>query len=116
MTTFFRIISRIIALFGVGLIALIGILWVDGQNVTDSAGAIWAKMHAPSLLAFQNLVQRHLGIPGVWDDYIVPALEQQAWIVMVGIAAVLLVLALLLATFGRTRPQSGNAFHNTRDE
>ncbi|MDH3230523.1 MAG: hypothetical protein OEN55_12090 [Alphaproteobacteria bacterium] len=116
MAMFFRILSRIIALFGVGLIAIIGILWVDGQNVSDSAGAIWAKMHAPSLLAFQNLVQRHMGIPGVWDNYIVPALEQQAWIVIVATAAVLLVLALLLATFGRNRPRSGNAFQNTPPE
>jgi hypothetical protein len=116
MATFFRILSRVLALLGIGFIALIAILWVDGQNLTDSAGAIWAKTHAPSLIAFQNLVQRHLGIPSVWDNYIVPGLEQQAWMVMVGIALVLLVLALLLATFGRDRPKSGNAFENTPTE
>ena len=116
MATFFRILSRILALFGIGFIALIAILWVDGQDLTNSAGAIWAKTHAPSLLNFQNLVQRHLHIPSVWDNYIVPTLEQQAWMVMVGTALVLLALALLLATFGRKRPKSGNAFENTPTE
>ena len=116
MATFFRILSRVLALIGIGFIALIAILWVDGQNLADPAGAIWAKTHGPSLLAFQNLVQRHLGIPSVWDNYIVPALEQPAWMVMVAVAIVLLVVALLLATFGRDRPKSGNAFQNTPPE
>ena len=116
MATFFRILSRIVALFGIGFVALIAILWVDGQNLADSAGAIWAKTHAPSLIAFQNLVQRHLRIPSVWDNYVVPALEQPAWMVMIGTALVLLLLALLLATFGRQRPKSGNAFQNTPPE
>ena len=116
MATFFRILSRILALFAIGLIAMIAILWVDGQNLTDSGGAIWSKTHAPSLLAFQNLVQRHLGLPSVWDNYVVWILERQAWMVMVGTAVVLLVLALLLATFGRERPRSGNAFENTPPE
>jgi len=112
MATFSRISSRILALLAIGLVAMIAILWVDGQKLTDPGGAIWAKTHGPSLLAFQNLVQRHLGLPGVWDDYIVWILERQAWMVMVGTAVVLLVLALLLATFGGKRPRSGNAFHN----
>ena len=116
MTTFLRISSRVLALIGIGFIALIAILWADGQNLTDSAGAIWAKTHGPSLLAFQNLVQRHLRIPSVWDGYIVPALEQQAWMVMVATALLLFLLALVLATFGRDRPKSGNAFQNTPPE
>ena len=116
MATFSRVFSRILALFGIAVIALIAILWVDGQDLTDSGGAVWAKTHAPSLIAFQNLVQRHLGIPSVWDNYIVPTLEQQAWMVMIGTGLVLLVLALLLATFGRKKPQSGNAFENTPHE
>jgi hypothetical protein len=116
MATFFRILSRVLALFGIGFIALIAILWVDGRDLTDSGGAIWAKTHGSSLLSFQNLVQRHLGIPSVWDNYIVPTLEQQAWMVMVGTALVLLVLALVFATIGRDKPRSGNAFQNTPPE
>ncbi|UCH73502.1 MAG: hypothetical protein JSU82_14315 [Rhodospirillales bacterium] len=116
MATFSRILSRVLAILAIALIALIAILLVDGQNLTDPAGAIWAKTHGPSLLAFQNIVQRHLGLPGAWDDYIVPVLEQQAWMVMVGAAVVMLLVALLFATFGRERPQSGNAFRNVPPE
>ncbi len=113
MATFLRILSRVLAVFGIALIAMIAILWVDGQNLADPGGAIWAKTHAPSLIAFQNLVQRHMRIPSAWDNYIVPILEQPAWMVMVGTALVLLLLALVLATFGRDKPRSGNRFQNT---
>jgi len=112
MATFSRILSRVIAILAVALIALIAILWVDGQNLTDPAGAIWAKTHGPSLLAFQNIVQRHLHLPSAWDNYIVPVLNWQAWMVMIGTAVVLLLVALLIATFGRRRPRSGNSFRN----
>jgi len=112
MATFSRIVSRVLAILAIALIALIAILWVDGRNLTDPAGAIWAKTHGPSLLAFQNIVQRHLHLPSAWDDYIVPVLEQQAWMVMIGTAVVLLALALLFATFGRKAPRSGNTFRN----
>ena len=113
MATFSRIFSRVLAVFAIALIALIAILWVDGQNLSDPAGAIWAKTHAPSLIAFQNLVQRHMRIPSAWDDYVVPVLEQQAWMVMLGSAVVLLLVALIFATFGRDKPRSGNRFENT---
>ena len=112
MATFSRIFSRVLAIIAIGLVALIAILWADGQNLTDPAGAIWAKTHGSSLLAFQNIVQRHLHLPSAWDDYIVPVLEQQAWMVMIGSALVLLVLALLFATFGRKSRRSGNTFRN----
>ncbi len=116
MATFLRIVSRVLAILGIALIALIAILWADGQNLADPAGAIWAKLHGPSLLAFQNIVQRHMRIPSVWDNYIVPALGQPAWMVMVGTAVALLLLALVFATFGRNKPRSGNRFRSSPPE
>ena len=113
METLFRYISRGFALFGIGIIAMISIAWVDGQDLTDSGGAVWAKTHAASLLNFQTLVQRHMHLPTVWDDYVIPVLELPAWVGMVGVGVVALLLALLFALFGRSKPKSGNAFENT---
>jgi hypothetical protein len=113
MGTFLRILSRVFAVIGIGIIAMISIIWVDGQDLTDPGGAVWAKTHAPSLLNFQTLVQRHMKLPSLWDDYIIPFLEWPAWLDMVAIGVVALLLALLFAVLGYKKPKSGNAFENT---
>lgn len=106
--------ARIIQMFGWAFILLgimtagmMGIMAVDGPPLTDPAGAVWIKLHAYSLGQFQVLVQRTLGMPDLWDNYLVPTLRAPAWQPMSAIVAVSFILGVLLLFSARSRRRAG---------
>ena len=55
-------------------------LWLAGEDITKAAGALWYGLDVVSLNLTQVIVQRHLHLPALWDDAIVPYLLQRpAW-------------------------------------
>jgi len=94
-------------LLGIMTAGLMGIMAVGGPPLTDPAGAVWVKFHAFSLGQFQVLVQRTLGMPDLWDNYLVPVLQAPAWQAMGGVVAVSFLLGVVLLFSARTRRRAG---------
>ena len=94
-------------LLGIMLAGLMGIMAVDGPPLNDPAGVVWIKFHAFSLGQFQVLIQRTLGLPDLWDNYLVPILKAPAWQPMSAIAVLSFILGTLLLFGARSRRRAG---------
>lgn len=106
--------ARIIQIFGWAFVLLgimtagmMGIMAVGGPPLTDQAGAVWSNVHRYSLGQFQVFVQRTLGLPDLWDSYLVPVLLAPAWKSMSAIVAVSFVLGVLLLFSARSKRRAG---------
>ncbi|MBE9556273.1 MAG: hypothetical protein IMF08_05400 [Proteobacteria bacterium] len=106
--------ARIVQIFGWAFLllgvmtgGLMGIMAVNGPPLTDKAGAVWNKFHGFSLMQFQVFVQRTLGMPDLWDNYVVLALQAPAWLSMTGIVVASFILGALLLLSARSRRRAG---------
>ena len=106
--------ARIIQIFGWALVLLgimtagmMGIMAVGGPPLTESAGAVWSNFHGYSLGQVQVLVQRTLGLPDLWDNYLVPVLLAPAWQGMSAIVAASFVLGVLFLFSARSKRRAG---------
>ena len=107
MARIFQVTGWLLLLLGILLTGMMGIMAVDGPPLTDQAGGVWIKFHAHSLGQFQVLVQRTLGFPDLWDDYLVPVLKAPAWQVMTGLALASFLLAGVFLLSARSRLRAG---------
>ena len=94
-------------LLGIMTAGMMGIMAVGGPPLTDPAGAVWINFHGYSLGQFQVLVQRTLGLPDLWDNYLVPILKAPAWQGMSAIVAVSFILGALLLFSARSKRRAG---------
>ena len=106
--------ARIVQVFGWAFVllgimcsGLMGIMVVDGPPLSDPAGGVWIKIHAFSLGQFQVFVQRTLGFPDLWDNYLVPVLQAPAWQGMSAVAVASFILGGLLLLGARSRRRAG---------
>jgi hypothetical protein len=106
--------ARIIQIFGWAFVLLgimtagmMGIMAVGGPPLTDPAGALWINLHGYSLGQFQVLVQRTLGLPDLWDGYLVPVLKAPAWQSMSAIVTVSFILGVLFLFGARSKRRAG---------
>lgn len=100
------VIGRILIVLALALLGLGVYLWLSGAEITQAAGQLWFALHVESLNFAQVLVQRHLSMPWLWDEFIVtwllvmPAWESILWVFMS-----LMILGGLLSLPGRARRQ-----------
>ncbi len=78
------------------LVALMGLLamaaWLEGKNLTDSGGELWAKLDPATFSQMQRGVQEYIN-PDLWDGIAVPLLRMPAWQGLGLLAIVFMVLA-----------------------
>lgn len=87
-------------------------LWLSGEDITKAAGALWFALDVSSLNLAQVVVQRHLHLPALWDDAIVPYLLQKpAWESILWLFIGLMVLGGVLSVIIR-RPRRRHSFRN----
>lgn len=87
-------------------------LWLAGEDITKAAGALWYALDVSSLNLAQVIVQRHLHLPALWDDAIVPYLLQRpAWESILWLFIGLMVLGGLVSLIAR-RPRRRHSFRN----
>ena len=107
MNRIFQIFGWGFVLLGISFAGLMGIMAVDGPPLTDRAGSVWIQFHAFSLGQFQVFVQRTLGLPDLWDNYMVPILNAPAWQMMSGTVAVSITLGGVLLISARSSRRAG---------
>ena len=82
---------------------LAGYLWFSGASYQAPLGKVWFDLHLESLNLSQVVIQRHLKLPFIWDEWVVPMLQQPAWLVMAYLVGGLLLLSLLFLRIGRPK-------------
>lgn len=98
-----NIIGRFFIILALGLLTLGLILWLTGEDVTQPAGQLWYNLHVESLNLTQVVVQRHLRLPALWDDFILPQLlVRPAWESLILLFMAFFILGGVLASIGRT--------------
>ena len=107
MARIIQILGWAFILVGIMLAGMMGIMVVDGPPLTDPAGAVWVKFHAYSLGQFQVLVQRTLGLPDLWDNYLVPVLKAPAWQPMIVLSLASFLLGGIFLLGARSRRRAG---------
>ena len=107
MARIFKIIGGAFVLLGVLTVGLMGIMLVDGPTFTTAAGEVWVKADPYSLGQFQVFVQRTLGLPDMWDNYVVPVLKAPVWQGMSGIAVVAFLVGMLFMLSARRQRRVG---------
>lgn len=107
MARIFKIIGGAFVLLGVLTVGMLGIMLIDGPPLTTAAGKVWIQAAPYSLGQFQVFVQRTLGLPDMWDNYVVPVLQAPVWQGMIGIAAVAFLLGMLFMLSARRRRRVG---------
>ena len=107
MARIIQIIGWAFILLGIMTAGMMGIMAVGGPPLTESAGAVWSIFHGYSLGQFQVLVQRTLGLPDLWDNYLVPVLLAPAWQGMSAVVVVSVILGVLLLFSARSKRRAG---------
>ena len=98
------VIGRLLIVLALALLGLGVYLWLSGAEITHPAGQLWFTLDVNSLNFAQVVVQRHLSMPWLWDDFIVawllvmPAWESILWVFMT-----LMILGGILGLPGRAR-------------
>ncbi len=107
--SFFRWLFFLLAL----LMLILGLwLWLSGEDITKPAGALWYAMDVSSLNLAQVVIQRHLHLPALWDEFIVPyLLVRAAWETILWMFITFMVLGGLLALATRA-PRRKSSFRN----
>ena len=89
-------VFRVLGLANLVLVALIGLLamaaWMEGKNLADSGGELWAKLDPASFSQVQRGVQEYVNAD-LWDSLAVPVLRMPAWQGMGLFAILFLVLS-----------------------
>ena len=107
----FALLGWIVILAALGLLGLGLWLWLSGQDITQQLGQLWFTLDSFSLNLAQVVVQRHLNLPGLWDDGIVPhLLLRPAWESILSIFIVLMMLGGLLSLLGSRRRRRRSSF------
>jgi hypothetical protein len=107
MTRIIQIIGWAFVLLGIMTAGMMGIMAADGPPLSGQAGSVWIKVHAYSLGQFQVFVQRTLGLPDLWDSYLVPILRAPAWQSMSVIIVLSFIFGALLLLSARSRRRAG---------
>lgn len=99
LTFFGRLfVAAALAALGLGLW-----LWLSGADVTQQAGQLWFSMDLASLNGAQVLIERHLRMPWLWQEAVVPLLKRPAWEAVLWLVIGGLALGGLLLLGGRRR-------------
>ena len=110
-----RLLGRLFLTLALALLGLGVALWLAGQEITTSAGALWYELHVPSLQYFQVVLERHLGLSGIWQDWIQNGLLQlPAWDAILRLFVWLMILAGILLFLGRDRNKPRHSFRSKR--
>ena len=72
-------LGRLLVVLALGVLGLGLWLWLSGADVTQQAGQLWFAMDLESLNGAQVLIQRHLHLPWLWDEGVVPLLRRPTW-------------------------------------
>lgn len=105
-----RILGRLLVLIGLLVLALGLWLWLTGEDITAPAGQLWFSLDVASLNFAQVIVQRHLNLPSVWDDGIVPLLHRPTWEAILWLFLGGMVVGGLLLLIGRSRRRRPSGF------
>lgn len=96
-------LGRVFILLALILLGLGLFLWLSGEDVTQPAGQLWYNLHVESLNFSQVIIQRHLGLPGFWDEFILPhLLTRPAWESIILLFMGFFIIGGLLASLGRS--------------
>lgn len=101
MPTISRIAGWLLMLCGTAILALLGLLWLDGTNVLTTAGQAWSEFHPLSLSHARHLALIYLGFDA-WNGSIAAMLRQPAWLAMAEMSALALILGTLFLQLGHT--------------
>lgn len=98
------VIGRLLIVLALALLGLGVYLWLSGEQITQAAGQLWFALDVGSLNFAQVIVQRHLSMPWLWDDFIVPhLLVLPAWEAILWVFIALMVLGGILSLPGRSK-------------
>lgn len=98
------VIGRLLIVLALALLGLGVYLWLSGAEITQAAGQLWFSLDVGSLNFTQVIVQRHLSMPWLWDDYIVThLLVLPAWEAILWVFIGLMVLGGILSFPGRSK-------------
>jgi len=96
------VIGRLLIVLALALLGLGVYLWLSGAEITQQTGQLWYNLHVASLNFSQVIVQKHLSMPFLWDDFIVPALlNQPAWESILWVFITLMILGGIMSLPGR---------------
>ncbi len=97
-----RVFGRVLIAIALALLLLGLALWLSGADIAQPAGRLWFELHSNSLNAAQVIIQRHLHLPGFWDDAIVPGLLlRPAWESILWLFIGFFALGGILASLGK---------------
>ncbi|RED45026.1 hypothetical protein [Aestuariispira insulae] len=106
-----RLIGRLFLILALALLGLGLYLWLGGEDIMLPAGKLWFDLHVDSLQYVQVIIERHLGLTGIWQNWIQNGLLQlQAWDALVRLFIWLLVLAGIFMILGRDRSRPRYTF------
>jgi len=109
----FALLGWFFILVALGLLVLGLWLWLSGQDVTQQMGQLWYSLDSGSLPLAQTIVERHLRLPSLWQDVIVPhLLTQPAWEGILWLFIGLMVLGGLLSLLGSRRKKRRSSFRS----
>jgi len=107
LTFFGRLfVAAALAVLGLGLW-----LWLSGADVTQQAGQLWFSMDLESLNGAQVLIERHLSLPWLWQEAVVPLLRRPAWEAVLWLVIGGLAIGGLLLLGGR-KPRRPSGFRS----
>jgi hypothetical protein len=86
-------------------------LWLGGADVTQPAGQLWFSMDLESLNGAQVLIERHLHMPWLWQEAVVPLLKRPTWEAILWLVIGGLILGGLLLLGGR-KPRGRSSFRS----
>jgi hypothetical protein len=99
-----RIIGRLLIILAMITLILGLAVWLFGADLTQPTGKAWFQAHVASLNFTQVIIQRHLHLPGLWDNVVVPyLLKRPVWESITIVFVVLLVLGGIFIRIGRPR-------------
>lgn len=96
-----RIIAKLIGFIALALALISAVLDLtrsiaNSQLTITAFGQEWSKFHVPSLQYFQVGIERHLGLPWLWENVVQNILLSPSWLV-------LFILAIIFLWLGRKR-------------
>ncbi len=101
-------LGRLLVVLALGVLGLGLWLWLSGADVTQQAGQLWFAMDLESLNGAQVLIQRHLHLPWLWDEGVVPLLRRPTWEAILWLVIGGLILGGFLLAVSRRRRRPGS--------
>lgn len=108
----FGIVGRVLILLALVILGMGLWLWFSGADIGAPAGKLWFTLDHASLNLAQVVVQRHLHLPGLWQDVILPFLLRPAWEVILWLFIATMTPGGVLVYLGRRRQHRRYSFRD----